>query len=191
MSFFNLFKSKEEKLNEAVREDLALWRVWCTGIAASDAFFEEYPPKEMYMNLLVQKAWLFAAVNTVLNIVASKDQKLYDVVLEHIFNRIEEDDKNASEKICPKVDALLDVYGDITKNLKTQIEYVQSIMQRIDAPSVYNATAWMFCKSFLELITEPDEKIDFNKGADFLYNHFMGLIATSETIKVYESCFKK
>lgn len=191
MNFWGLIKSKEEKVKEAVEKDIRFWQLMCTGIATTDAFFKEYPPKDMYMNLFVQKAWLFAAVITFLYDALSKDQKLFEFVADHIGRRIEEDDKVASEKVYPKLDVLMDVYGDITKNLKTQVEYVKSIMQRIDTPNVADAVAWMFCKSFLEMMTIPDEKINFDIGADFLYKQFMGFIASSKTIEVYYSCFKK
>ena len=191
MSLFNLFKSKEEKLNEAVHEDLSFWRLMCTGIITSPDFFRMFPPKDAYMKMTTQKAWMFAAFYVILGSSNVEDSGLLDVITKNIGGIIEEEDKKSDEPLCPIIDELMDVWGNVTKNLKSQIEYVKSIMNRIETPYVLHAAIWMFCKSFLEKITVFDKNIDFDVGADFLYERFVVLMRQSKTIQVYKSCFKK
>ena len=153
-----------------------------------------YPLKDEYKNPFVLRTWMFAAFVSILRVVVGQDMKLLNIY-GYILHTIETDDKShVDEKafgpIGPKIENLLEWWGDITDSLKGQMEYTMSIMSRIESREILLVATWEFCKRFLKMVTRNDANINLDVGADFIFNRFIEIIKSSKTFDVYESCFK-
>ena len=191
MKDLNSIKDKEEKLNEAVRNDFELCCIMCTGIVTAPDFFRRFPPKIEFASVEIYKPWLISAFYTAYNSIFSKDPELLDAIFEIEFKLLEEyDEESAYNNILSKYDCLMSKWGDIGKGLKNQADYVTSLMEKLGTQLVSLAVMWLFCKSVLQMITEDKINIDIDAGANILYKMFVNLIATSQAVDVYNTYYR-
>lgn len=195
MSFFGLFKSKQEKIEEAVNWDLSYWKMMCTTIVTLPGTFfptagvNLYPLKDEYKNIFVMRTWMFVAFVSILRAVVGQDTRLLNIY-GYILHIIEMGDKNHDDKkavgpIAPKIESLVAWWDDIADSLIGQKKYTTSIMSRIESSEIELVATWEFCKRFLRMVTRNDSNINLDVGADFLFNRFTELIKSSKTIDVY------
>ena len=198
---FNMFKSKQKRVEEAVHRDLSYWKMMCSAIVTLPGTFfpaagvNLYPLKDEYKNIHALKTWMFAAFVSILRVVVGHEDMRLLNIYGYILHVIETDDnnhvdKNAGEPIAPKIENLLDWWGDIADSLNGRMEYTKSVMNRIESHEIELVATWEFCKRFIKMVTKDDTTINLDVGADFMFNRFIEIIKASKTFDVYESCYK-
>lgn len=168
-------------MNEALQCDIQGWKLMCTSIATTPAFYKMFPPKKDFMAYHIQSAWLIAAFYVIIGIYGTQDKKRMKL-FEKISQIIECDDNCSDDSISLKIETLMDLWDGVFKNNQNQIDYVRSVMARIKSTCALDALIWIFCLSFVRMLSDSQENLEV--GADFLHNNFVEMIKFSKALKL-------
>jgi hypothetical protein len=103
-------------------------------------------------------------------------------LFEKISQIIECDDNCSDDSISLKIETLMDLWDGVFKNNQNQIDYVRSVMARIKSTCALDALIWIFCLSFVRMLSDSQKNLEV--GADFLHNNFVEMMKFSKAFKL-------